>query len=283
MRDADLFATPDPMSSRRVAVLAAAAMAAVLAHPVLHDVDEVVAHARGPYAWHAVSACTALVAAVHVSFSSRAASDLGVVVRCVLAGLLLGVLDAGLSLGAVVGLETGNPGAAAGAFVMGSIFGSVVGGSRGLLFGMAFIPLVLLAVEHRKRPSHEGRDVALMVGGTSLALAAMLAHLLLPEAAVSHVLVATVGLATAGIGWFGLLRRRRFVADAMRGALPGWAAREESAIEVGSAPLFPASRAGLPDALLCRRHEEGHGPYRSGSVWVPVARIARPPYPASPG
>ncbi len=275
MTDAHLLLRPG--RARFLVIATLAAVGALLVEPAIGTSPSVMSETRHPGSWIAVACATALISVLHALWCSRAASAAGALGRSLGAGLVLGIVNSGLSLAAVVAVT--SPLASRGiieSFFLGSLFGSLLGGFWGLLFGLGYAPLIALAATHRRRPTAEDADIALLACGVTLLAAAGLRHGVLGGPIWAPALAAVVGAAGLACGGVAFLARRAFVRRARAGAAPGW-----SVLVGPTAPdatgLTPLLRVEAPAAVLCRAQRIGSGAYRAGESWAAVALVPHAP------
>lgn len=222
---------------------------------------------------------------------------------CVTTGMFAGAINAGLLLAtrwfenSFLHPPTEQVGAWTAAalfgvtFLVGASFGGVFGIPLGLLYGVAYAPLVRWAVSERTHISHETPDRALRVGACWAAVvvvavfattadqvgcAPFFPYLELPA-------VSFVGVALAGAWWAckRMRARDRWLHRVRTGQEPHYRVVERDVgvndLDADGRELLPWAheRRGEPDGVLERELPPEGSPYRGQHGWEGVALVLR--------
>lgn len=160
--------------------------------------------------------------------------------------------------------------------VIATVVASPLGGALGLLFGVAFAPLVTVVRDDLAyRDLGAPARTATASGIWLLALAALAAIAAAWDAdwAIASALVCgTLGAGLTFAGTIARARRRRRLARIERGEVPGWAIVLREVVHVEEElPLY--DRGVLGDRVMVRVEEAGEGAYRSAEAHVPIAAV----------
>lgn len=254
------FSPPSALTEARVLQIAAGLLGAALANPVILSIPRA-AHEMHRVPGAAGIACltTAIFSVFLASWALRVKRLGEVVALTVGVGMLCGVLNLAWIFAIVSGIAERSVTGMFSAFLIALLMGAFVGGAVGFLVGGFYAPLFAYVSSLAKKPSHEGKDVALAVSGLWMLFAAAGMTLLdrptrraagplewLTQREIAGPVLVTLGLSLILLGVARVVGRRRWLREVSAGNVADWF------LDNTAAAGLTAQTSRGAEKLLCR-------------------------------
>jgi hypothetical protein len=282
----DLLAPPPhPLTLRRIARVAVAAVTATAAVPVVRVLNLSAELGDGLHTKLALVATTSALSVVVADRALASRSDLRARMWLALGGASAGMVAMWISYRVVLMMQRIVQGWARPTLDLGTqIAGSFIfGGLVGFLFGTAFAPVILVTRRAIGAPTHDGRDRVTLAAGASLVVVAALRALVSggPELDLVAWAAGSSGALAMVLAGARMVARVRIVARARNGAVPGFhvVPRTGAEDEKGLVPFVRASRR--PSGVLAATgvsapYRGARGVMKLGLAPLPPERFDRP-------